>query len=44
MNKADYRMIGCPDPPDKPRMTMEQKRIKQAVKVWFAKLKKRVMK
>jgi hypothetical protein len=43
MNKTDYKLLGCPEPPDKPRMTDAQKRIKQAVKVWFALIKKKVM-
>lgn len=39
----EYKVLGCPEPPDKPRMTDEQKRIKRAVLIWIAKLKKKVM-
>jgi hypothetical protein len=38
MNRTDYKLLGCPEPPDKPRMTDAQKRIKQAVSRWFAKV------
>tara|TARA_R110000868_G_scaffold411114_1_gene701846 strand:- start:723 stop:857 length:135 start_codon:yes stop_codon:yes gene_type:complete len=43
MNPTNYKVLGCPEPPDKPRMTDAQKRIRRAVKVWIAKLKKKVM-
>lgn len=42
MKKIDYKILGCPEPPDKPRMTDAQKRIKRSVLLWIAKLKKRI--
>ena len=44
MNTNDYRVLGCPEPPDKPRMTDAQKQIKRSVLMWIAKQLKRIRK
>ena len=44
MKKTDYKLLGCPEPETgKPRSTKEINRIKQAVKAWFALIKKKAM-
>jgi hypothetical protein len=42
MTPTDYKVLGCPEPPDKPRMTEAQKRIKRSVLLWIAKVIKKV--